>query len=126
MAGEETGERSLIERVRARQHRHKQKNRLYRVAFAVAGFVVLLGGVIMLFTPGPGLAVIAVGLAMLAMEFAWAERALERAIDQMESAADQVRHGSPAKRAALVAAGVLALAAFVGIIVLWDVPILPG
>jgi uncharacterized protein (TIGR02611 family) len=126
VAGEETGERSLIERVRARQHRHKQKNRLYRVAFAVAGFVVLLGGVIMLFTPGPGLAVIAVGLAMLAMEFAWAERALERAIDQMESAADQVRHGSPAKRAAFVAAGVLALAAFVGIIVLWDVPILPG
>ena len=126
MAGEETGERSLIERVRARQQRHKQRNRMYRVVFALAGFIVLLGGLIMLFTPGPGLAVIAVGLAMLAMEFAWAERALERAIDQMERAADQVRHGSPAKRAALVAAGVLALAAFLGIIVFWDIPILPG
>jgi uncharacterized protein (TIGR02611 family) len=126
VAGEETGERSLIERVRARQHRHKQRNRIYRVVFAVAGFIVLLGGLIMLVTPGPGLAVIAVGLAMLAMEFVWAERALERAINQMERAANQVRHGSPAKQAAFVAAGVLGLAAFVGIIVFWDVPILPG
>jgi uncharacterized protein (TIGR02611 family) len=116
----------VIERVRARQERHRQRNRIVRVGFAVAGFVVLLVGVIMLFTPGPGWAVIVLGLGMLALEFTWAERALERVIDQMERAADQVTKGSPARRAAVLAIGVLALAALVAIIVIWDIPFFPG
>ena len=127
MGQEETRARPrVIERVRARQERHRQRNRIVRVAFAVAGFVVLLIGVIMLFTPGPGWAVIVLGLGMLALEFTWAERALERVIDQMERAADQVTKGSPARRAALLAIGVLALAALVAIIVIWDIPFFPG
>jgi uncharacterized protein (TIGR02611 family) len=51
----------------------------WRAAVAVAGFVVLAVGVIMLVTPGPGLVVIIAGLAILATQFAWAERALDRA-----------------------------------------------
>lgn len=116
----------MIERVRARQKRHKRRNRVVRVAFALAGFVVLLIGVIMLFTPGPGWAVIVLGLGMLALEFAWAERALERVIDQAERAADQVRKGSPLRRAAVLSLGVAALAAFVAMIVIWDIPFFPG
>jgi uncharacterized protein (TIGR02611 family) len=42
------------------------------------GFVLLVGGAIMLVTPGPGWLAIAGGLAVLASEFRWAERLLNR------------------------------------------------
>jgi uncharacterized protein (TIGR02611 family) len=116
----------LIERVRARQQRHRQRNRLFRVAFAIGGFLVLLAGVIMLFTPGPGLAAIVLGLTMLALEFTWAERALERMIDRAEQAADQVTKGSPVRRAALLTLGFLTLAASIAVIFIWDIPFFPG
>jgi uncharacterized protein (TIGR02611 family) len=115
-----------IERVRARQARHRQRNRIFRFAFGIAGFFVLLLGVIMLFTPGPGWAAIILGLGMLALEFTWAERALERVLDQMERAADQVTKGSPARRYALLGVGVLSLAALVALTLLWDIPYFPG
>jgi uncharacterized protein (TIGR02611 family) len=123
----ESGQRlSLIERVRARQERHRQRNRIYRVAFAVAGFVVLLAGLIMLVTPGPGIPVVILGLAMLALEFAWAERWLERLLEKAEAAVEQVAQGSPVQRAALLAVGVVAVVALAAVIVLWDIPYFPG
>ena len=42
----------------------------------VAGLGMLAGGVVMLVLPGPGLAVIVLGLAVLATEYAWAGRLL--------------------------------------------------
>jgi uncharacterized protein (TIGR02611 family) len=42
----------------------------------VAGFVMLAAGAVMLVLPGPGLAVIALGLAVLSAEYAWAARLL--------------------------------------------------
>jgi uncharacterized protein (TIGR02611 family) len=42
----------------------------------VAGISLLAGGVAMLVLPGPGLAVILLGLAVLASEYAWAARLL--------------------------------------------------
>jgi tellurite resistance protein TerC len=49
-----------------------------RIAIAVIGGTVVLAGVIMLVTPGPGLVVIPLGLAILAVEFAWARHWLNR------------------------------------------------
>jgi uncharacterized protein (TIGR02611 family) len=47
--------------------------------FAVLmGFTILLAGLVMLVTPGPGLVTIALGLAILAGEFLWARRLLDR------------------------------------------------
>ena len=43
-----------------------------RIAVLAVGSTVLILGVIMLVTPGPGLIVIPVGLAILGLEFAWA------------------------------------------------------
>lgn len=45
---------------------------------AVVGATVVLIGVIMLLTPGPGLVVIPLGLAILSIEFAWAKIWLKR------------------------------------------------
>lgn len=123
---EPLGQRPLIERVRARQERHRQRNRIFRVAFALAGFVVLLAGLVMLVTPGPGIPVIILGLTMLALEFAWAERWLERVLDRAERAVDQVTKGSPARRAAVLSVGILALGVVIATVVFWDIPFFPG
>ena len=47
-----------------------------RAIVIVAGGALVVGGVAMLVLPGPGLLVIIAGLAVLAKEFVWAERAL--------------------------------------------------
>ena len=53
----------------------QQAKRLIKI---VVGFTVLLAGIIMLVTPGPGWVAIALGLAMLAAEFVWARRLLDK------------------------------------------------
>jgi uncharacterized protein (TIGR02611 family) len=50
-----------------------------RLSVAALGFGVLSVGIIMLVTPGPGLLVIVAGLAILAHQFDWADRALGKA-----------------------------------------------
>jgi uncharacterized protein (TIGR02611 family) len=74
----------IMQRVTERRARHVARGRAYRVAVAVAGFAVLVAGLAMLVLPGPGLLTIAVGLALLALEFAWAERLLGRTLDRVE------------------------------------------
>jgi uncharacterized protein (TIGR02611 family) len=49
-----------------------------RIFLVLAGFTLLLLGIIMVFTPGPGTPVILLGLALLAAEFVWARRIMER------------------------------------------------
>ena len=53
------------------------KNAKRAVVFVV-GFGVLLLGVVMLVAPGPGVLVIALGLGILATEFAWARGLLKK------------------------------------------------
>jgi uncharacterized protein (TIGR02611 family) len=49
-----------------------------RLVRVVAGFGLLAAGVAMLALPGPGWLTIAAGLAILAREFEWARRLLNR------------------------------------------------
>ena len=49
-----------------------------RVFLIIAGFTLLLAGAVMLVTPGPGVVVILLGLGLLAAEFVWAQRLMER------------------------------------------------
>jgi tellurite resistance protein TerC len=49
-----------------------------RIVIAVIGGTVVLAGIVMLVTPGPALLVIPLGLAILAIEFAWARHWLHR------------------------------------------------
>ena len=78
--------------LRARRERHLARSPVYRVAFAVAGFTVLLVGVAGLALPVlPGWALIAVGLFMLALEFAWAERLLQGTWDRLDRVRQRAR-----------------------------------
>jgi len=56
-----------------------------KIAIAVVGFTVLGIGVAMLILPGPAVLVIPLGLALLATEFVWAKRWLQRVHDLITS-----------------------------------------
>lgn len=49
-----------------------------RIFLILAGFTLLALGIVMIFTPGPGTPVILAGLGLLAAEFVWARRLMER------------------------------------------------
>ena len=53
----------------------EQVRRVFRI---IAGFTLLLAGIIMIVTPGPGWLVILLGLGLLAAEFVWARRLMDR------------------------------------------------
>jgi uncharacterized protein (TIGR02611 family) len=52
---------------------------LRRAVVGLIGFTVLLVGLAMVVLPGPAIVVIPLGLAILATEFVWARRLLEKA-----------------------------------------------
>jgi uncharacterized protein (TIGR02611 family) len=52
-----------------------QVRRFFKI---LGGFTLLLVGAVMLFTPGPGWVVIFLGLTLLAAEFVWAKRLMDR------------------------------------------------
>lgn len=64
-----------------------------RIAIAVIGGTILLGGIIMLLTPGPGLLIVILGLAILAAEFAWARHWLKRVRHSVTPEGRQALHG---------------------------------
>ena len=49
-----------------------------RLIIAVIGFTILLIGIAMIVLPGPAIVVIPIGLGILANEFIWARRLLDR------------------------------------------------
>lgn len=49
-----------------------------RIFVSLLGFSVVIVGILMIVTPGPAVVVIPAGLAILAVEFAWARRWLRR------------------------------------------------
>ena len=116
----------LLEGIRERRQRHLERNRFLRIGFAFFGFIVVLAGVAMLVLPGPGLLVIAIGLGILALEFAWAERLLERAVDRLEDAADQVKEAPRWQQLLLAAASAVAAVGMVALVLFWDIPYVPG
>lgn len=104
-----------LERVRARVRANPMLNTTWRLLVFTVGCVVLLGGLIMMIGPGPGIVAIILGLAILATEFAWAQHLLRRAKEAAERAKETAF--DPRKRRRnqilLVIAVVLAAAAII-------------
>jgi uncharacterized protein (TIGR02611 family) len=69
-----------------------------KVVVSIVGGSVVLVGVVMFVTPGPALLVIPVGLAILATEYAWAQRWLERMRQETIRAVRAVRGDQPPAR----------------------------
>jgi uncharacterized protein (TIGR02611 family) len=70
--------------LRDRYVRNRRTTHLaWRIAVGVVGTLVIALGIVLLPLPGPGWLVIFAGLAILASEFAWAERLLHYARDKV-------------------------------------------
>jgi uncharacterized protein (TIGR02611 family) len=117
----------LLVKLRERKERHKQRHILHRIAIVLVGVLIVLAGAALSApgVPGPGIAVILIGLGFLALEFDWAERLLERAIIWADRAKDRAEETSPKQRMLAGIAGAAVVAAFVAAAILWDIPLLP-
>ena len=116
----------LIEKLEARRATHRERNRLFRIGFGIVGILVLLGGLVMLVTPGPAFVLIPIGLAMLSLEFVWAERLLEKSLEQAQIAQEKAAQTTRTQRILAGIATVLAIAAIGLAWLWWDIPVLPG
>jgi uncharacterized protein (TIGR02611 family) len=124
-AAPERREPELVRRLREKRDTHRDRGVIYRGAFVVGGVIVLLAGVAMLITPGPAFVFIPIGLALLSLEFVWAERLLDRALEQADAAKQKAAAASPAQKRLTLIATVAAVAAAVAAAIVWDIPYLP-
>jgi hypothetical protein len=79
----------------------------------------------MLVLPGPAFVVIPVGLAVLALEFTWAELLLEKSLRQADAAKRKAVAATPRQRILSGLAVACAAGAAVAAAILWDIPLLP-
>ena len=111
---------ALLSRLDAWADRGVGRAMVVKISVTVAGPLVVLAGIAMLVLPGPGLVVIAGGLALLALEYEWARRVVAlmgRTLHQAREATIP-KGGSGARKtvgavviAGLAVAGFLATAA---------------
>ena len=115
----------IVERLEAKRDRHRDRSAVVRALYVVIGFTLVLGGLAMLVLPGPAFLVIPIGLAVLSLEFAWAEGLLSRALEQGEIAKRKAAETTKTQRILTGVAIALGVAAFVAWALLADVPLLP-
>jgi uncharacterized protein (TIGR02611 family) len=77
-----------VQRRREQIRRRRTLDLTYRVVVFIVGGLIVLAGLAMLVLPGPGWLVIILGVAVLATEFVWAERLLDRVKGWAERAKD--------------------------------------
>jgi len=83
------------------------------VVVALVGGLMTLAGIALLVLPGPGMVLVAGGLAVLASRFAWAKRPLGFARTRAEAGMRQVARG---RASALFALGCAAVSLVIGIL----------
>jgi uncharacterized protein (TIGR02611 family) len=126
LSGTTSRAQRMRERLAERREAHSRRGRFYRIGFAIAGAAVTLVGIAMLVTPGPAFVVIPIGLAMLALEFAWAERLLDRALEHAEIAQRKAAQTTRGQRILGGVATALVVSAGVAAWLAWEIPLIPG
>jgi uncharacterized protein (TIGR02611 family) len=112
----------MVVKLRRRREAYLAKGAVYKAAWVIAGLVVLIAGLAMLLTPGPALVVIPIGLAMLSLQFAWAENLLEHALERAAGAGQAAKGLSRRQKILGGVAIVLGVACVVALgVVLWVV-----
>jgi len=124
-AVQETPRPKLVTRLQERKELHLQRSRIVRALYVMVGFTVLVAGLAMLVLPGPAFLVIPIGLAILALEFSWAETMLERAIEQGEKARQRATDTTTTQRVLTGVAVGLGAAAVAVWAMLGDIPVAP-
>ena len=75
-------------RWRDRLRERRKAEFVYRIVVGVVGLVVLAVGILAIPYPGPGWAIVFIGLGILATEFDWARRLLAHAKERYDKAMD--------------------------------------
>lgn len=106
----EAEESSLRHPFRQFFSRHPGLDVTYRVVVGVLGAAIIATGIVLLPLPGPGWLIIFAGLALLATEFAWADRLLDYARAKVLGWTHWVGRQSLLVRGAIGLAGLLLVA----------------
>ncbi len=114
-----------MRRLEEQRTRHRKRPFIVRVLYILVGFTLLLGGVGMLVLPGPAFVVIPIGLAILSLEFVWAEALLDRALEKGEVARQKAAATTRTQRICTAIAVVLGAAALLAWALLGDIPLVP-
>jgi uncharacterized protein (TIGR02611 family) len=115
----------LVKRLEAQRERHRERPFVVRILYIVVGFTLLAAGVAMLVLPGPAFVVIPIGLAVLSLEFAWAEELLSHALKQGEAAKRKAAETTRTQRILTAIAVALGGGALLTWGLLGDIPLLP-
>jgi uncharacterized protein (TIGR02611 family) len=105
--------RAILDRIEHRREVHKQLHWVPRVIVVTFGFLILLAGLAMLVLPGPAIIVIPIGLAILSLEFLWAEMLLDRALESGVSFGGWLGRAVRNRQLVLATAAVLGAAAVI-------------
>jgi uncharacterized protein (TIGR02611 family) len=97
------GPLSGFKRFREFVRRYRLLNTTWQIGVFTVGATVLVAGLVMMVTPGPGWIAIFVGLAILATEFAWAQTALHKAKQAAEKAKEKALDPRVRKRNQIIA-----------------------
>jgi uncharacterized protein (TIGR02611 family) len=104
-------------RLHQRLHSHPALAITTKLVVTVVGTLVALVGVVMLVTPGPAFVMIPLGLAILATEWEWARRWLDKAKEQAVRARAKAEAMDPrVRRRRLVLTGIAALAVVAAVV----------
>lgn len=103
MAEQKTPE--IVKRLQRQRRSFRRRSPIYRTLWVLAGAVVLVVGIVMTVLPGPALVLIPIGLAMLSLQFRWAQHLLDKALAKGSAARD--RAAAVSGRQKLLAAAVI-------------------
>lgn len=113
----ESSDRTILDEVEDRLRfraffaKHAWLDLTYRIAVAVLGGAVVVLGVVLIPLPGPGWLIVFAGLAILATEFAWAERLRGVALDKVSGWTAWVARQSLLVRGLITLGGLLVVVA---------------
>lgn len=74
---------------------------LRRALVLIVGISIVIVGIVMIVIPGPAIVVIPAGIALLATEFLWARRLLDRLKKTIASRTESIRRGQRHKKDAV-------------------------
>jgi uncharacterized protein (TIGR02611 family) len=110
-----------VRRLQRRRDSYRQRGLVYRIAWVTAAVIVVVAGLAMIVFPGPALIVIPIGLAMLSLEFAWAQRLLDSTLERGLEAKDVALGASRRQQIVGGVAIVCGIAAVAAVVVIYFV-----
>ena len=115
----------VVQKLQDKRETHKDRHVVVRVAFVIAGLILLFGGVAMMVLPGPAFLVIPIGLAMLSLEFCWAGRLLDKSLVKADEAKDRAANASRTSKLLTAGGAACGVVAAIVVVLAYDVPYVP-